>query len=99
MSSALGTCIGWLRGWFDNHSLARASHHTQLVLTALLSGGIVAATIVTFQSDRRRRLVALLKASIPEAEQDPIATKVPSRRYTAVRANRLMQSVDIRLRC
>lgn len=73
---------GWATGWLDALNPARASHRLQLVYTALFSGAFVGAAILSFQSDKKTRLLSLLKASIPEAEQDPIADKVsfPSHR-------------------
>lgn len=65
----LDTCTTWI-------DRIRTSHRVQIFVTAVFSGALVGVTIFTYQSDRRRRLLALIKAQIPPAEQDPIAEKV-----------------------
>lgn len=57
-------------------SRATASHNTQLVTTAVISGVVVAGAILGFQKVRRQYMVEDLKASIPSISQEHVATRV-----------------------
>jgi tRNA threonylcarbamoyladenosine dehydratase len=55
---------------------ATASHNVQLVITAVISGVVVAGAILGFQKSRRQYMVEDLKASIPSINQEHVATRV-----------------------
>ena len=48
-----------------------SSHQTQLVITAAVSGAIVAGAIFGTQALRRKVAIEDLKSSIPDLENDP----------------------------
>ena len=51
-------------------SKATESRNAQLITTAVVSGAVVASTILGFQKARRMMRVADLKASIPEVSDE-----------------------------
>lgn len=53
-----------------------ASRNAQLVATALLSGGVVASSILGYQAYRRDANVKELKRSIPPLSDDAVHNKV-----------------------
>ncbi|KAF2751358.1 hypothetical protein M011DRAFT_111781 [Sporormia fimetaria CBS 119925] len=57
-------------------SRATASHHAQLITTALVSGVVVGATILGVQQARRIYRVEKLKASIPEPGEEHPTTRI-----------------------
>jgi hypothetical protein len=57
-------------------SRATESRNAQLITTAVVSGALVASTILGFQKARRMYRVADLKASIPEIDDHHHAARV-----------------------
>jgi hypothetical protein len=57
-------------------SKATESRNAQLITTAVVSGAVVASTILGFQQARRMWRVADLKASIPDVDDEHHAQRV-----------------------
>jgi hypothetical protein len=57
-------------------SRATESRNAQLITTAVVSGAVVASTILGFQQARRMYRVADLKASIPDIDDEHHAQRV-----------------------
>jgi hypothetical protein len=55
---------------------ATESRNAQLITTAVVSGAVVASTILGFQQARRMYRVADLKASIPDIDDEHHAQRV-----------------------
>jgi hypothetical protein len=62
-----------MTSWF---SRATESRNAQLITTAVVSGAVVASTILGFQQARRMYRVADLKASIPDIDDEHHAQRV-----------------------
>jgi tRNA threonylcarbamoyladenosine dehydratase len=57
-------------------SRATASHHAQLITTAIVSGVVVGGAILGFQKARRMYRVEQLKESIPQVDENHHATRI-----------------------
>lgn len=57
-------------------SRATATHHAQLVTTAVVSGVVVGGAVLGFQQARRMYRLAELKRSIPDIDDEHHATRV-----------------------
>lgn len=67
-------------------SRATASHHAQLITTAIVSGIVVGGAVLGFQKARRMYRVAEMKAAIPDIDEEHHATRVRGELFSDSRA-------------